>query len=251
MVGAVRTYTTSRKSIEVPTHAAELVGTWSAQTDTRAAAALSTSALVTIPTYELTVRYAAHRESLDDVVLGLDTIIREDQAEQIARAIGDAIINGTGSSQPTGIKDKAGIAQTAAGALITVENIFDLFYSLKTSYAQSGSFYMNRATISNIRQLKSDDLYVWTPGLGLTPNSILGRPVVETPGLDNEGDDGSANVPVLFGDLRRTYALAQRHGFRSLVDPYSGASSGLVDIYGFTRVGGDVVKTEACGGLIQ
>jgi HK97 family phage major capsid protein len=247
VVGLMRRYPTSRKSIEVPTHTGGGPAVWVAQAAARGALVTPTTALITIPTNEISARYTAARESLEDVPMGLESIIRQDQAEQIALLLGTGIIAGTGSAQPQGFMSDAG-ANTfvfATGGPITGDDIIGTYYDVKTSYAKSGTWLANRATLSAIRQLKSTGTpgqYLWTPGFGVAPDLILGRPVVET--IDMEGTAVNDHA-IAFGDWKRAYALADRVGFRTLVDPYSQAANGLVDFYGYLRIGGEPIKFEA------
>jgi HK97 family phage major capsid protein len=252
VAGLVRRYPTSRKSIEVPTHTGAGAAIWVGQGagEVRAATVEATSGLVTIPTWEASTRYQAHRESLDDVVLGLEGIIRQDAAEQLGKLVGNGIVVGAGSTQPQGFQNKSG-ANTSpflGTSAIKPDEIIDLYYDLKTSYAQSATWIAARATIGHIRGLRDDSSgtgtgqYMWTPGFGVAPDLILGRPVVEAVDMPAMGTGVKS---VFFGDLRRAYAMADRHGVRTLVDPYSGAATALVDFYTYLRLGGDVIKTEA------
>ena len=248
----VKIYNTSRNQIEVPTHAAVNAGTWVAAEGARGTSTQATTGSVTIPTFELSTRYQASREAMDDVVLDLASIIRDDQSEQIARALGQAIVKGGGSGEPTGFAHNPTVNLIEGAATVTVDLLLDVFYELKTSYSRDAKWYMNKSTILAIRKLAgSNQDYAWSPGLGAAEDTILGRTIVETPDMDDIGGDTSDNEPVAFGNLRRGYAIAQRHGFRTLVDPYSNAATGTIDLYGFIRVGGKTIKPEAMAFLHQ
>ena len=256
VVGLVRNYPTTRKAIEIPTHTELDEAKWAsgaaaAPRPTREASTLSHSGLVSIVVHELYSKFEASREALDDVVLGMENIIRDDQALQIAQALGKAIIEGTGTGQPTGLDD-AGETVNAAGETFDADDIIKMYYDIKTSYAESGTWLTNRTNLQTIRSMKvsagADSQYLWVPGFGAGANTLLGRPIVEC--KDCQDMSSAATHAVIFGDFRRAYALATNRGFRTLVDPYSGASTGTTSIYGYTRVGGQTIKGEAYTRLI-
>ena len=84
----------------------------------------------------------------------------------------------------------------------------DLIHGLKSEYARSASFMMNRATLGAIRKLKDTaGAYIFQTGFsgqaGL-PNTILGHAYVEAPDM---ADIAAAAKPIVFGDFRRGYMI--------------------------------------------
>ncbi len=137
----------------------------------------------------------------------------------------------------------------AASAAITVDEVLDLFYSLKSPYRKKAVFVMNDATVKAIRKLKDGQgQYLWQPALTAnTPDSILNRPV-----------HTSAYVPtiaagaksVAFGDFGY-YWIADRQGrsFKRLNELF--ATTGQIGFMATQRVDGKLILPEAIKVLQQ
>jgi HK97 family phage major capsid protein len=253
-----RIHTTSFGNAEFPTHTGAGAAVRVAETgQTRDAATTPTAGLVTIPVSELMARYDATRKMVNDAAFNIEEIIREDMAEQIAIKEGNDFIKGSGSApNPQGFLANVG-STVAITATITADNVISLYYALKTPYAMNGTFLARRATIEAIRILKDgNNQYIWStavPG-GITtasPQSLMGRPLVEAPDIDAVGSDTSGNRPLAFGDFRRGYVIVDQVAFRLLVDPYSDATNGVTRFYGYVYNGGAVVKAEALAAVVQ
>ena len=86
---------------------------------------------------------------------------------------------GTGTGQPTGIFTESGgeVGVTAGSATaISVDNLIELVYALKSPYRRNAKFLMNDATISLIRKLKDQNsAYLWQPSVQAgQPDRLLG-----------------------------------------------------------------------------
>ena len=129
-------------------------------------------------------------------------------------------------------------------AALTAEALIDTFYSIKSAYAATGAWLMNRKTMAFVRKLKdSDGAFIWQGGLAAgQPASLLGRPVYEA--IDME-DPAAGKSPVVFGDFASGYTIADRTGFEILRDDFTGAANGIVKLHARRRVGGRVVLGEA------
>jgi len=138
---------------------------------------------------------------------------------------------------------------TAGATAITLDEILDLFYSLKSPYRRNAVFVMNDATVKAIRKLKdSTGQYLWQPSIKeATPDTILNRPLYT-----------SAYMPVIeagaktvvFGDFGY-YWVADRQGrvFKRLNELY--AATGQVGFMATQRVDGKLVLPEAIKVLQQ
>ena len=76
---------------------------------------------------------------------------------------------------------------TAASATaITMDEIMDLYYSLRAPYRRNAVFIMNDSTIKAIRKLKNGNGdYLWQPSLTAgQPDTLLNRPAVSYTHLD-------------------------------------------------------------------
>ena len=178
----------------------------------------------------------------------LEAEMNTEFAEQFAKAEGTAFISGNGTNKPTGITNGSTVASTtaAAAAAIATDDLMDLVHDLKSEYARSASFMMNRSTLGAVRKLKDTaGQYIFQTGFsgqsGL-PNTILGHSYVEAPDV---ADIAASAKSVIFGDFRRGYMIVDRVALSVLRDPYSQASSGNVRYIARRRVGGEVVLAEA------
>lgn len=239
---------TSNKEIEVPSKTATFAAAWTAETGSRTETTGYTTSLNTIPTHELYALVDISSALLEDSVFDLEAEMNTEFAEQFAKAEGAAFISGNGTNKPTGIADGSTVSTTAAAAAaaIATDDLMNLVHDLKSEYARSASFMMNRSTLGEIRKLKDTaGQYIFQTGFsgqsGL-PNTILGHPYVEAPDV---ADIAASAKSVIFGDYRRGYMIVDRVALSVLRDPYSQASSGNVRYIARRRVGGEVVLAEA------
>lgn len=239
---------TSNKEIEVPSKTATFAAAWTAEAGSRTETTGYTTSLNTIPTHELYALVDISSALLEDSVFDLEAEMNTEFAEQFAKAEGTAFISGNGTNKPTGITDGSVVASTAAAAVaaIATDDLMDLVHDLKSEYARTATFMLNRSTLGAIRKLKDTaGQYIFQTGFsgqsGL-PNTILGHPYVEAPDV---ADIGASAKSVIFGDFRRGYMIVDRVALSVLRDPYSQASSGNVRYIARRRVGGEVVLAEA------
>ena len=254
-----RIHQTSMHSTEWPTHAGDAgVATRPGETGARGAALDATSGLVTIESPELFCRYDATRWMIDDAAFDMVAEIRIDLAEQIALLEGQEFIDGAGTTTLGGIETATAhtTPDTITAALFAGEDstladlMIEALHVLTARDRANATWLMNKSTLAVIRKLKSGDAtgnagYIWQPSFAANqPATILGQAFVEFPAVSSH--DGVGGSPFLFiGDFRRAYRLVTHVGFTVLVDPFSGAGTGLVAYHGWTRVGGDVVKPQA------
>jgi HK97 family phage major capsid protein len=202
---------------------------------------------VSIGAYKLATLIKVSEELLNDSVFNLEAYISKEFARRIGNKEEDAFFTGDGAGKPTGILGATGGAQigvTAASATaLTIDEVLDLFYSLKAPYRNRAVFVMNDATVKAIRKLKDGQgQYLWQPSLQAgTPDTILNRPLRT-----------SAYVPVpaasaksiVFGDFSY-YWVADRQGrvFKRLNELY--ATTGQVGFLATQRVDGKLILPEA------
>lgn len=202
---------------------------------------------VSIGAYKLATMIKVSEELLNDSVFNLESYIAREFARRIGAKEEESFFIGNGTGKPTGIFNATGGAElgvTAASATaITVDEIMDLFYSLKSPYRKNAVFVMNDATVKAIRKLKDGNgQYLWQPSISAgQPDTILNRPVKT-----------SAYVPAIaagaktiaFGDFGY-YWIADRQGrsFQRLNELY--AANGQVGFKATQRVDGKLILSEA------
>ena len=185
-------------------------------------------------------------ELINDSVFNLESYISKEFARRIGAKEEEAFFIGDGAGKPVGIFHTTGGAEvgvTTAGTAITMDELMDLFYSLKSPYRRNAVFVTNDATVKAIRKLKDNNgQYLWQPSVtAATPDTILNRPVKT-----------SAYVPVIasaaktiaFGDFGY-YWVADRQGrsFKRLNELY--AATGQVGFMATQRVDGKLILAEA------
>lgn len=208
---------------------------------------------VSIGAYKLATMIKVSEELLNDSIFNLESYIAREFARRIGTKEEEAFFIGNGSGKPTGIFNATGGAEvgvTAASATaITVDELLDLFYSLKSPYRKNATFVMNDATIKAIRKLKDGNgQYLWQPSLTAgQPDTILNRPVRTSTFVPTIG---SAAKTIAFGDFSY-YWVADRQGrsFQRLNELY--APTGQVGFRATQRVDGKLILPEAIKVLQQ
>lgn len=202
---------------------------------------------VSIGAYKLATIIKVSEELLNDSVFNLEQYIAKEFARRIGAKEEEAFFVGDGTGKPTGIFAATGGAEvgvTAAGATaITLDEIMDLFYSLKSPYRKNAIFTMNDATVKAIRKLKDGNgQYIWQPSLTAgTPDTILNRPVKTSAYIPTLGAGAKS---IAFGDFKY-YWVADRQGrsFQRLNELY--AANGQVGFKATQRVDGKLILPEA------
>lgn len=202
---------------------------------------------VSIGAYKLATMIKVSEELLNDSVFNLEQYIAKEFARRIGAKEEEAFFVGDGTGKPTGIFNATGGAglgiTTASATAITLDEIMDLFYSLKSPYRKNAIFITNDATVKTIRKLKDGNgQYLWQPSVTAgQPDTILNRPL-----------QTSAYVPVIaaaaktiaFGDFSY-YWVADRQGraFQRLNELF--AATGQVGFKATQRVDGKLILAEA------
>ena len=208
---------------------------------------------VSIGAYKLATLMKVSEELLNDSAFDLEDYISREFARRIGNKEEEAFFTGDGAGKPTGILADTGGAQVgvtaAATGAVTLDEVLDLFYSLKAPYRNRAVFVLNDATVKAIRKLKDGSgQYLWQPSIQAgTPDTILNRPLYT-----------SAYMPVMeasaksivFGDFSY-YWVADRQGrvFKRLNELY--ATTGQVGFLATQRVDGKLILPEAIKVLQQ
>lgn len=227
---------------------------WAAETGTRTnGTGEPTLALLEFPAAELYAMPAATQTLLDDAYVDIDEWLAGEVENAFAAQESDAFVNGNGTNKPKGflgydIEVDADAEWGEIGSVpgdftqaTAAEQIIDLIYTPKSQFRANGRFVMNRRTLAAVRKLKDgDDSYLWQPGQGGDPATIMGYPVTE---IEDMPDIGEGNAAIAFGDFRAGYLIVDRQGARVLRDPFS--AKPYVLFYTTKRVGGGVQNFDA------
>lgn len=186
---------------------------------------------VNLTGYELIklVEISAAAEAM--TIDAFEDYIASEIGRQLAIAIENAILNGDGDGEPTGILE--GITWTsdnsttwASNGTIGYDNLVDALALLPTLYHNNAIFVMNRKMLfGGIRKIKTDDkqpIFTYNPQ-DAARNSILGYPVVV--------DDYMPDDTILLGDFSYYYmnfakspeiSVSREAGFKSGKITYRG-----------------------------
>ena len=212
-----------------------------------------TFGLVSIGAYKLATMIKVSEELLNDGVFDIAAYIATEFARRIGAAEEEAFFTGNGTGKPTGILNATGGAElgvtTAGATAITMDEVMDLFYALRSPYRRNANFLMNDATVKALRKLKnaSGD-YIWQPSVTAgAPDTILNRPVYTSAFMPTIAGGAKS---ILFGDLGY-YWVADREGrsFKRLNELY--APTGQVGFLASERVDGKLILPEAVKVLQQ
>jgi HK97 family phage major capsid protein len=208
---------------------------------------------VTLSAYKLGTMLKVSDELLNDSYFDLEAYIAAEFARRIGAAEEEAFLIGDASSKPTGLLHATGGASLGVTAgsttAITLDEVLDLYHSLKTSYRKNASFLVNDATVKKIRKLKDGQgQYLWQPSLQAgTPDTILNRPVVTSQYMPTAA---AGEKTILFGDFNY-YWIADRQGrtFKRLNELY--AANGQVGFLASQRLDAKLILPEAIKVLQQ
>lgn len=199
---------------------------------------------VNLGAHKLATMLKISEELLNDSAFNLEQYAAKEFGRRIGRAEEQAFIDGNGTGRPTGFLTAAQVGVTAASATaITLDEIIDLYHSLREPYRRNAVFIVNDMTVKAIRKLKDNTgVYLWQPSMTAnTPDTILGRPVKTSSFMPAIAAGAKA---VAFGDFSY-YWIADRQGraFKRLNELY--AANGQVGFLGSQRVDGKLVLPEA------
>jgi len=208
---------------------------------------------VTLSAYKLGTMLKVSEELLNDSYFDLEAYIAAEFARRIGAAEEEAFLTGDASSKPTGLLHATGGASlgvtAASTTAITLDEVLDLYHSLKTAYRKNASFLVNDATVKKIRKLKDGQgQYLWQPSLKAgTPDTILNRPVITSQYMPT-AEAGAKTI--LFGDFNY-YWIADRQGrtFKRLNELY--AANGQVGFLASQRLDAKLILPEAIKVLQQ
>lgn len=203
--------------------------------------------LISIGAFKLATMIKVSEELLNDSVFDIPTYIAREFARRVGAAEEEAFISGNGSGKPLGLLAATGGAETgvttASATAVTLDEVMDLFYSLRAPYRRNAVFIMNDSTIKAIRKLKNQTGdYLWQPSVQVgQPDRLLGRPIYTSAFMPEIAGGAKA---ILFGDLSY-YWIADRTSrtFKRLDELY--APTGQVGFLGSERVDGKLILPEA------
>jgi HK97 family phage major capsid protein len=182
-------------------------------------------AQISLTAHKVATMIKISNELLNDSAFNMEAYIANEFARRIGNREEEAFIIGDGNKKPTGLLAASGGANvavtTASATEITLDEVLDLFYSLKQPYRISASFIANDLTMKERRKLKdANGQYLWQPSIKEgTPDMIVGRPI-HTSAFMPKAEAG--NKALVFGDYSY-YWIADRQSrtFQRLNEVYA------------------------------
>ncbi|MBP2446376.1 phage major capsid protein [Rhizobium leguminosarum] len=242
-----RVVSISAESIKYPRRMSGTAATWVDETEDRTESGM-TFEQVTLTPIELATFTDVSNQLLEDNAYGLEGELLSDYAQSFGQTEGLAFVKGTGIKQPKGIMTASGIKEVKTGVAAAfpttspADVLIGMYHAIATTHANNGVWLMNRNTLGTIRQWKDSTgrYLVLDPITAGGVSTLLGRPIVEMPDMD---DIGAGKFPILFGDLTG-YRIVDRVGLSTLRDPYTLATKGQVRFHARKRVGADVTHPD-------
>ena len=202
---------------------------------------------VVIGAYKLATMIKISEELLNDSIFNLEQYIAREFARRIGAKEEEAFFVGNGTGKPTGIFNATGGAAlgvtAASSTAIAMDELVDLYHSLKAPYRNNAVFVTNDATVKAIRKLKDGNgQYLWQPSVRLgEPDTLLNRPLKTSVYVPEIAAGAKA---VAFGDFSY-YWIADRQGrsFQRLNELF--AATGQVGFKATQRVDGKLILAEA------
>ena len=202
-------------------------------------------AQTTLSAYKLGTMIKVSNELLHDSAFDIAAYIAERFGVCMGNAEEKAFITGTGEKQPTGLLADTGaeLGVTAASeTIVTFDDIFQLYYSLKAPYRRKAAFLCNEAVMLQLMTMKDGQgQYIWKPSLDIAkPDTILGHPVYTSMYMPAPAKGEKA---ICFGDYS-FYWVADRSNrtFRRLNELY--ARNDQVGFLTTQRVDGKLILPE-------
>jgi HK97 family phage major capsid protein len=201
--------TSTGENLQIPSQSAFSTATIVGQGSSIGTSEPTFNAFTTLNAYKFSALAQLSRELVLDAGVDIVGFLAEQFGNAFGYAIGDKLVNGTGTVEPTGLLNSASSAVTGGTGLAgfaTADNIVDLVYSLDGSLRNKPSFAIlaNKTAIAGMRKLKdSYGRYLFDIGVGQDKRDlVLGVPVIETPAMP---DPAVGVKSILAGDLKALY----------------------------------------------
>lgn len=237
---------TMNRAVAYPKRTGRLAAAWTGESQTRTETTGTAFGRDEIPTHEMYAFVDISRADLADTSIDMEAYLRAEVMEAFAELEGEAFVVGNGVNKPKGFNIDSQIDTVASGAAstLTADGLVNLFYALKSPYANAGTWVMKRTTLRDVRKLvDQNDNYVWQPGIaGAAPATILDRPYLLAEDMPAVG---AGNEPITFGDFRKGYTVVDRLDMSVVRDELTQAATGFVRFHWHRRVGGQVRVPEA------
>lgn len=232
---------------------------WMQETDSPKETNVDTLKKIHIPVHQIYSKPRATQKLLDDSSINIEKWLMSKIKEQMTVTENQAFLMGDGIGKPKGIlkndRTKSGAVTSGKietfksgkdGVIEKAEILMDVFHSLDGKYLNNAVWVMSRSALSQIRSLKdSNGQFIFQNAFSsekYNSGTLLGHEVYIVDEMP-KAISGKASTPVIFGNFKEAYHIAERSDVSVLRDPYS--AKPYVEFYVTKRIGGDVINTNA------
>ncbi|MDD4592932.1 MAG: phage major capsid protein [Parabacteroides sp.] len=191
-----------------------------------------------IKSYKLASMVKLNRSFVGDMNFDLEKYLVSDFAKRFGRAEENSLINGNGTTQPTGILIADAAITAASSTSVTFDELIALYFSLKDEYRQNAIFIMHDQTAMMLRTLKdANGRYLWND----SDNTIFGKSMVTSPYMPLVSAGAKS---IAFADLSY-YWLIERQplSMKRLRELYS--LQGQIGFQAIERLDGKLIQPDA------
>jgi len=194
------------KTLNIPVRTGIPLSSWVGEKESKTDSQ-SSYGLCKLTAHALCVKTTTTRDLLNFAQFDISSEIGVDAVEEFSRAIGQAIIEGTGSgtNQPEGILTNSDIQRvdTINSGSLVFDDVISIVGEIKIGYNPVYGF--NRKTLVVLRQEKdSNGNYLWRIGGESMPSTIVDFSYIV---MQDMPDITTGLTPVVFGDFFRGYTI--------------------------------------------
>jgi HK97 family phage major capsid protein len=202
----------------------------------------------TVSGYQLMYMAKPYRKQLAVSAFNLESLIPQWWGKSDAVKEQALFAVGNGTTEPIGLAVAAtNGTQSALNSAIAGDDIINWYHDLKPGYRRNASWLFPDATIKLIRKIKNPVdtsgalQYLWNPGLGGNPDTLMNRPIYPADGFAAF----AANTKIgVFGDISQ-YQIVEWGGPQMLRDPYTDAAYAKVRFIGWRLIDTALPLAEA------
>lgn len=202
-------------------------------------------AFTTLGAFKYSVLFQVSREMIEDSGVDLMGFMARQAGIALGTAANGGLTTGTGTVQPWGIVNRAGLGATGGTGVSgapTYENLVDLAYSVNSAYRRQGASWLGNAkAAAAVRKIKdASGAYIWQPAFQLgQPDTLLGHPWIENPDM---ADPATNAKSIVFGHTPSYFVRTVRGVDVARSDEFA-FSADLVTFRATLRVDGDLPQT--------
>jgi HK97 family phage major capsid protein len=156
--------------------------------------------------------------------------------------------SGGGTTEPYGLDELATAGtDTAANSAIAADDVVNWYFDCPATYRPAASWIFADGTIKLIRKIVNEvsssgaTMYVWQPGFGGEPDTLMGRPIYASRGMTAFAAGATVGV---FGDISQ-YIVVDFGKPQMIRDPYTVAIAGQVRFVGWQLIDAALPVAEA------